>query len=446
MSFSFITSAINGKARRGRLTTPHGAIDTPAFVPVGTQATVKAVTPGELTAVGTQLIISNTYHLYLRPGGETIEKLGGLHRFMNWHGPLMTDSGGFQVLSLGAGIEHGVGKIVDLFSDDSKIESVIRAKSADGQLIPREKFCVVTDERIMFKSHLDGTLHEWTPEKSMAIQRQLGADFIFALDECTSPMHDREYTEKSLRRSHEWEERSLIATQRHLERRAFEESKDLASKTSDIDIASLDSSTRRLARNDDDMHQALYGIIQGGPYEDLRRESAQFVDQKAFFGVGIGGALVNKSTMKQILGWISQELSGSKPTHLLGIGSIDDIFEGVAHGIDTFDCAGPTRIARRGDLLALPEDGGSFKNRWRLPITQSAFHDDSSPISTACACALCKSGYSRGYINHLYWAKELLVFRLATIHNLFVMNRLMQEIREGIETKTFEKVREKWIG
>lgn len=429
MKFSFTINTTDHNARTGTLLTPHGAIHTPAFVPVGTQATVKAVTPGDLLNTKTQMVMCNTYHLYLRPSGDTIEALGGLHDFMKWDGPLMTDSGGFQVLSLGAGIEHGVGKIVDLFADDSKVESAIQSKAADGQLVPREKFCVVTDERIIFKSHLDGTFHEWTPEKSIAVQRQLGADMMFALDECTSPKHDREYTEKSLHRSHAWEERSLEAFQCHSER--SEESR-------------RDPSSR--GTQDDRREQALYGIIQGGPYEDLRRESAKFVDQKGFFGVGIGGALVNKSTMKEILGWISGELSGTKPAHLLGIGSIDDIFEGIQYGVDTFDCADPTRVARRGDLLMLPEDGGTYQNKWRLQITSSHYHDDPNPVSRQCGCELCQSHYSRGYINHLYWSNELLVFRLATIHNIWVMNRLMEEIREGIETKSLRKVRKRWIG
>lgn len=443
MNFSFTIRHTDGRARSGSLVTPHGVIETPAFVPVGTQATVKALTPRDLQKTKTQIVMSNTYHLYLRPGGDTLEKLGGLHEFMKWEGPLMTDSGGFQVLSLGAGIEHGVGKIIDLFArsdgsrraDDSKVESVIRAKKADGQMVLREKFCVVTDERIIFKSHLDGTFHEWTPEKSIAVQKQLGADIMFALDECTSPMHDRQYTEKSLRRSHSWEERSLAAFAGPVTRCTPDQ---YARKARILPGAPLVPPAAN--------SQALYGIIQGGPYEDLRRTSAKFVEQKKFFGVGIGGALINKSTMKQILGWISDELIGEKPTHLLGIGGIDDIFDGVEHGVDTFDCADPTRVARRGDLLMLPQDGGTYRNRWRMHITSAQFHDDPDPMSDHCGCELCQSRYSRGYINHLFWANELLVFRLATIHNIFVMNLLMNDIREGIETKTLEKVRKRWIG
>lgn len=412
--FQFKIQHTQGKARSGRLVTPHGDILTPAFVPVGTQATVKAVRPRDLLEIKSQLLICNTYHLYLRPGVEVVFKAGGLHSFMNWKGPIMTDSGGFQVLSLGAGIEHGVGKTVKLFADstdDSRVEALVDLKRSRGEIITREKFCFVSDERIIFKSHLDGTFHEWTPEKSMDIQRKLGADIVFALDECTSPLHNREYTQKSLQRSHAWEERSIVKF-------------------------------RELHNSE----QEMYGIVQGGPYEDLREESAKFVESRDFFGVGIGGALVNKSVMEQILDWVSKELSGKKPVHLLGIGGIDDIFAGVERGVDSFDCADPTRIARRGDILLLPEDGGSRKNRWRLNIAAGEFREDLGPLGKSCGCPSCSEGFSRSYINHLMWSKELTGYTLTTIHNLYVMERLMTEIREGIAENKLMKVKEKWLG
>lgn len=412
--FQFKIQHTQGKARSGRLVTPHGDFLTPAFVPVGTQATVKAVRPRDLLEIKSQLLICNTYHLYLRPGAEIVSKAGGLHGFMNWHGPIMTDSGGFQVLSLGAGIEHGVGKTVKLFADstdDSRVEALVDLKRSSGEIITREKFCFVSDERIIFKSHLDGTFHEWTPEKSMDIQNKLGADIVFALDECTSPLHDREYTEKSLRRSHAWEERSIVK---------FRELHNIA--------------------------QEMYGIVQGGPYEDLRRESAEFVESRDFFGVGIGGALVNKSVMEQILDWVSKELSGKKPVHLLGIGGIDDIFAGVEKGVDSFDCADPTRIARRGDILLLPEDGGNRNNRWRTNIAAGEFREDVNPLGKNCGCPACSEKFSRSYINHLLWSKELTGYTLTTIHNLYIMERLMSEIREGIAENKLMKVKERWMG
>lgn len=409
-AFGFTIEKIQDGARTGRLVTPHGTIHTPAFIPVGTQATVKAVRSTDLTELGTQIIMCNTYHLYLRPGSQVITNQGRLHSFMNWSGPLMTDSGGFQVLSLGAGIEHGVGKHIDLFVDDSKVEAIARVNEKKD-LVIREKLCVVTDERIIFKSHLDGTFHEWTPEKSVDVQQQLGADLIFALDECTSPLHDRDYTEKSLHRSHAWEERSLVRLRDH--------------KVN---------------------HQAMYGIIQGGPYEDLRRESAKFVELHDFFGVGIGGALMNKTIMRDILDWVSRELSGRKPVHLLGIGSIDDIFTAVELGVDTFDCADPTRIARRGDVLMLPDDEGRKRNRWRISLTASQFQQDRRPISLSCRCSSCTGGFTRAYLHHLLWARELLAYTLTTVHNLWVMHRLMEEIREGIDQGNLGVVKERWMG
>ena len=435
MNFSFRIVSTDGLAKLGKLATPHGIIDTPAFVPVGTQATVKSLTPADLKSLGSQVILANTYHLYLRPGADTIYKLGGLHRFMNWDGPLMTDSGGFQVFSLGWALEHDVGKLVSLFArlpspegeanggqvDDSREEIAARQKMEKSQksLIPRKKLCIVDDEKATFLSHLDGSLHVWTPEKSIEVQKKLGADLIFALDECTSPLHDKEYTEISMRRSHAWEERSLTA---------FQKGQGL------------------IRAKGQGKAQAIYGIVQGGPFKDLRIESAKFVSGRDFFGTAVGGALVNKSKMLEILDWIMPILPPGRPNHLLGIGTIDDILNSVEKGIDTFDCAHPTRIARRGDLLTLPQDGGSLRNRWVLNITAKEFSADPTPISRTCQCEVCAGSYSRGYLKHLFWAKELLAFRLATIHNLAVMNRLMEDIRRGIADKKLKEVKVKWFG
>ena len=442
--FQFKITHDQGRARTGRLSTPHGEILTPAFVPVGTQATVKAVRPRDLLEIKSQLLICNTYHLYLRPGADVISNAGGLHGFMNWKGPIMTDSGGFQVLSLGAGIEHGVGKTVKLFADstdDSRVEALVDLKRSRGEIITKEKFCFVSDDRIIFKSHLDGTFHEWTPEKSMDIQNKLGADIIFALDECTSPLHNREYTEKSLQRSHDWEERSLSAFTTSVAGPAARHPSPTSSR---LDVAGARLGARLASSAM--VRQAIYGIVQGGPYEDLRTESTKFVESRNFFGVGIGGALVNKTVMEDILDWVSKELSGKRPVHLLGIGGIDDIFAGVERGVDSFDCADPTRIARRGDILLAPEDGGSRKNRWRANIAASEFRVDLSPLGINCGCPSCSEGFSKSYVNHLMWSRELTGYTLTTIHNLFVMEKLMAEIREGIAENKLDKVRERWMG
>lgn len=411
--FSFNVTHSLGRARVGTLQTPHGGIETPAFVPVGTQATVKSLTPHDLEAIGTQMVLANTYHLYLQPGWGTVSKLGGLHQMMRWDRPVMTDSGGFQVFSLGWALEHDVGKLISLFADDSREEVSARVRIQQGKsLIKHEKLCVVDDLGATFRSHLDGSVHRWTPEKSMIVQKTLGADLIFALDECTSPLHDEAYTKESMRRSHLWEDRSLAA----------------------FDQEGMGE------------RQALFGIVQGGRFEELRKESARFVGSKHFFGNGIGGALVDKSTMKLILGWIMPILPEDRPHHLLGIGTIDDILSGVEQGVDLFDCAYPTRIARRGDLLMLPQDGGTWSNRWRLQVTRHEFRKDARPVSVTCSCELCRGTFSRGYLHHLFWAKELLAYRLASIHNLAVMHCLMDEIREGISEDKLAKVRKRWMG
>lgn len=401
------------RARVGRLVTPHGVINSPAFVPVGTQATVKSLTPGDLTSCDVEVVLANTYHLYLHPGEETIERLGGLHHMMQWNKPLMTDSGGFQVFSLGWALEHDVGKFISLFADDSREEVSVKKRAQRGKaLIKHERLCVVDDEGATFRSHLDGSVHRWTPEKSMEVQNELGADLVFALDECTSPFHDKEYTSKSMVRSHLWEERSLAEFEKlRMEKR-----------------------------------QALFGIVQGGWFEDLRKESARFVASRPFFGNGIGGALRDKSTMWEILHWVMPILPPDRPNHLLGIGTIDDIFTGVELGIDTFDCAHPTRIARRGDLLMLPDDGGTQKNQWRLQIAREEFQFDTRPVSRTCGCQLCRGEYPRGYLRHLFWARELLAYRLASIHNLFVMMTLMREIRDGVASRKLHEVRRRWMG
>ncbi|MEP7198607.1 MAG: tRNA guanosine(34) transglycosylase Tgt, partial [Chloroflexota bacterium] len=291
------------RARTGLIRTAHGDIATPVFMPVGTQATVKALSPDDLKAVGAQIILANTYHLYLRPGANLIAEFGGLHGFMRWDRPIMTDSGGFQVFSLGSALRDGVGKIGDIFPD----EDPRRAERPVGEALTK-----IDEEGVTFKSHLDGSLHRLTPPLSIKIQAQLGADFILAFDECTSPLDDEAYTRRAMERTHRWAARSWDA------------------------FAQFGQP-----------HQTLFGIVQGGAYRALREDSAWFIASLPFRAYSIGGSLgKSKAEMHEILDWTIPLLPDDKPRHLLGIGEIDDIFEAVARGIDMFDCVSPTRWAR----------------------------------------------------------------------------------------------------
>jgi len=398
--FKFDVIASNKKARVGKLTTPHGVAETPLFLPVATQASVKALDARDLREVGeVGMILANTYHLYLRPGAETIAKLGGLHKFMNWNGPILTDSGGFQVFSLGFGIEHEVGKITPLFAGE--VVSNLGDLGNLRDLTVRTKLCKIEEEGPTFQSHLDGSVHFFPPERSVEVQVKLGADFVVALDECTSPLHDYAYTKVSMERSHRWEYRSL------------KELKKLKS-----------------------LKQRMFGVVQGGPFEDLRIASAKFVSDNDFFGIGIGGALVSKPKMHEILDWIYPHLDPGKPRHLLGIGAVDDIFEAVERGVDIFDCVAPTRLARMGKV---------FTNRTdTIDITNRMYKDDKKAIDTKCECYACQN-YTRAYINHLFRARELLAYRLATVHNVHFMMKLMKNIREVIVGKQFAKMKRKWL-
>ena len=403
-TFHFEVEHQSEEARVGRLATPHGTIATPAFVAVGTQATVKAMTPEDLEMVGTQVIFANTYHLYLRPGEDIVAELGGLHKFMHFDRPLMTDSGGFQVFSLGAGIEHGVGKVASVFPDEEG--------GSPHQTAGDESLVKVTEKGVHFRSHLDGSKHFFTPEKSIQIQRKLGADMILAFDECTSPLHDHEYTEEAMHRTHRWAQRSLDA---------FNETEPAHG-----------------------YRQALYGIIQGGYYEDLRRESTGFIADLPFDGIAIGGSLGRtKADMHDVLEWTVPLLPAEKPRHLLGIGEIPDIFEVVERGVDTFDCVAPTRLARNKSLLARTLNGEPL-SKFRLNIRNAQFKRDPKPIVAGCECYTCQN-YSRAYLHHLFRAKELLAFRLATVHNLHFMHDLLVDIRQALRDGTFAELKADWL-
>lgn len=369
-------------------------------MPVATQAVVKGLTSQDLYNLDAQLLICNTYHLALRPGAEQIAQLGGLHAFMKWQRPLSTDSGGFQVFSLGAAIRDGVGKIADIFPD----EDPTRLPGKSGGAIP---LCKIDDDGVTFNSHLDGSPIRLTPERSMILQHQLGADIILAFDECTSPLDTFEYTRTALDRTHRWAARCLEQHQK---------------------------SGRA--------HQSLFGIVQGGAFRELRVESAKIIGGMGFPGFAIGGSLGrSKQDMHAILDWTVPLLPDDKPRHLLGIGEVEDILNGVERGIDLFDCAAPTRWARNGALIISKETAAreGLNNR-RLTIGNARFALDSAPVDVNCACLTCRN-YSRAYLHHLHRARELSYYRLATIHNLHFMLQFMRDVRAAIMDGRWTKFR-----
>ncbi|HEX7586867.1 MAG TPA: tRNA guanosine(34) transglycosylase Tgt [Anaerolineae bacterium] len=399
LSFDITTRDTHTRGRAGVIHTAHGDIETPAFMAVATQASVKALAPDDLENIGLQLLIANTYHLAQRPGADQVAELGGLHGFMNWQHPLMTDSGGFQVFSLGAAIRDGVGKIADIFPDEpgSPHPAPPASSPAEGKGVP---LCKIDDEGVTFRSHLDGTIIRLDPERSLQLQHQLGADFVVAFDECTSPLDSYDYTREALRRTHRWAERSLI---QH-------------------------TKTRR-------EYQSLFGIVQGGAYRDLREESARVIGGLPFDGLCIGGSLgKSKNEMHAILDWTIPLLPEDKPRHLLGIGELEDIVAGVARGIDLFDCASPTRWARNGALLVSRRIAENAEQR--INISNARYAMDRAPIDPTCDCYTCQH-FSRAYLHHLHRAKELTYYRLASLHNLRFMMHFMRDLRASIVAGTF---------
>lgn len=400
MEFEIIKESKKSKARTGIIKTSHGNIHTPYFIPVATAASVRALDQKDMEDLGAEVLLANTYHLHLRPGDNLIKKLGGLHKFMNWKKPLFTDSGGFQVFSLGFGMEQGIGKLGNIFSGSGKINE---NKKSD-------KWAFVDDKGVKFKEPYTGKIAHLNPKKSIEIQQNLGADIILAFDECTSPLSDYKYTKISMERTHRWAIESLKYHKK-------------ANKTK----------------------QALYGIVQGGYFKDLRIKSAKFISSLNFDGIAIGGFLgKTKKDMYKTLDWTMPLLPKKKPVHLLGIGAIEDIFGCVERGIDTFDCVMPTRLARRGSLFISPESKGSIKNKFRINIENAKFRADKNPIDKSCDCMTCRN-YSRAYLNHLNKAKELTYFKLATYHNIHFMLKLMENIRNAINNGNFEKLKKEWI-
>ncbi|MDO4281050.1 MAG: tRNA guanosine(34) transglycosylase Tgt [Peptococcaceae bacterium] len=350
-------------ARVGKLETPHGVIETPTYMPVGTQAAVKTLTPDEVKAAKSQIILANTYHLYLRPGHELIKELGGLHQFMNWDRPILTDSGGFQVFSLG---------------DLRKI----------------------SEEGVTFRSHLDGSKHLFTPESVMGIENALGADIIMAFDECIPHTADRTYTKNSLERTTRWLERCIKAHE----------------------------------RPDD---QALFGIVQGGMYKDLRLQSIHEITQFDLPGYGIGGLSVGEAndTMYELLAETVPEMPRHKPHYLMGVGNPDNLVQAVGYGVDMFDCVQSTRIARHGAF---------WTAKGRLNIKNQQYSKDTTPLEEGCQCYACQH-FTKAYIRHLFKAGEMLAYRLLSIHNIYYLNHLMEELRQAIREDRYVEFRQQFF-
>lgn len=379
--------------RTGVLTTPHGDISTPAFIPVGTMATMKAVLPESVAELGAQAVLANAYHLYLQPGADVIDEAGGLGAFMHWDGPTFTDSGGFQVLSLGVGFK----KILAMDARTVRSDEVI----APG----KDRLAHVDDDGVTFKSHIDGTMHRFTPEVSMQVQHRIGADIIFAFDECTTLLNTREYQERSVERTHAWAQRCVVEHERLAAERAHRPP------------------------------QMLFGVLQGAQYEDLRRRAARQLAALDLDGYGIGGAL-EKDNLGTIVRWASEELPEGRPRHLLGIGDPVDIFTAIEHGVDTFDCVAPSRMARNGTVLH--PDG-------RFHVTNARFKRDFRPLDDECDCYTCRH-YSRAYLHHLFRARERLSATLATIHNERFIVRLVDRIRASIPAGEFTALRAEVLG
>ncbi|WP_370592554.1 tRNA guanosine(34) transglycosylase Tgt [Rothia sp. ZJ1223] len=389
------------RGRTGVIKTPHGDIKTPAFTPVGTKATVKAVLPEAMKELGAQALLSNAYHLYLQPGPGVLDAAGGLGAFMNWDGPTFTDSGGFQVMSLGSGFK----KVIDM-------GTVAEATGADGRPLGdddvaagKERMAHVDDDGVNFKSHINGDIHRFTPEVSMQVQHQIGADVMFAFDELTTLYNSRAYQKEALERTRLWALRCIAEHQR--------------------------LTTERVGKP----YQALFGVIQGAQYEDLRRKACQDLGDMPFDGFGIGGAL-EKENLGTIVRWCAEELPENKPRHLLGISEPDDIFVGIENGVDTFDCVSPTRVARNAAVYT--PDG-------RFNINNARYKTDFTPIFEGCDCYTCKH-YTKAYIHHLFKADERLSATLASIHNERFIVKMVDDARIAIDNGTYFEYRDEFLG
>jgi tRNA-guanine transglycosylase len=419
------------KARAGFLRTPHGVVHTPMFIPVGTQGTVKTLTPHDLKDMGAEMVLSNTYHLHLRPGEDVIAKMGGIAKFMGWTQgdgpasanasvgkPTMTDSGGFQVFSLGAAQKRVTvrghngqklskfNKSVFLTPENSSILLPAVTKTRQDKELSLLKSAKVTEEGVKFYSHIDGHMEWFDAEKSIAIQEKLGADLIVAFDDHESPLWDYEMTKLSVERTNRW------------------------------GLASLAAHTRE--------DQLMYGVVHGGHFPDLRIESAKFTN-KYFDALAIGGSYTSKEIMYSMIEACVVHFDVEKPRHLLGIAEVQDLFEGVARGMDFFDCVAPTRRGRHGSLYISPTMGGTTKNNFIMPIKNAKYITDSLPIDPECACYTCQH-YTRAYLSHLFRADELLGQRLGALHNVHFILNLAKKIRGAILEDRFTELKEEWLG
>ncbi len=392
MEFQIIQKVDGTLARAGIIKTPHGDIQTPAFVTVGTKATVKALTPVHIQELEAQVVLANTYHLYLQPGQEIIKAAGGFGKFMNWHGPTMTDSGGFQAFSLGAAFGTSVSKVASGESLSNKTE----IENFNG----KKQMARITEDGVEFRSFIDGSKHFFTPERSMEIQWDLGADMIFAFDECTSPHADFAYQKRALDRTYRWAQRCIA---RHEE---------------------LDT----------DKVQALFGVVQGGRFQELREEAARTIGALPFDGFGIGGSF-NKDDLGSAVGWVNAILPEGKPRHLLGIGEPLDLFDAVEQGCDLFDCIAPTRMGRHGTL---------HTSTGKINMKNRKFTTDFAPIEEGCTCYTCVN-HTRAYLAHLFRADEMLAGTLASIHNLHFLLRLVEKMRAAILDGTFLEYKKEFI-
>lgn len=398
ISFSIDARAKDSRARAGTLVTPHGTLRTPAFVPVGTKAGVKGVLPETLTKLGAQVVLANTYHLYLQPGEDVVKQAGGLGEFMNWSGPTMTDSGGFQVFSLGAAFGRTITKIAsgeELPRNQGMAVYDQDVQSQHGQL------AVIDDEGVTFTSHLDGSLHRFTPERSVEIQHALGADMFFAFDECTAPTEPYAYQREAMERTHRWAERSLRAHRQNL----------AANK-----------------------QQAIFGIVQGGRHEDLRKESAREIASMDFDGFGIGGSF-SKEDMEGALQAAIPELPEEKPRHFLGIGEPQDLLTGIAEGMDLFDCVAATRLGRHGSI---------YTKRGQINLKNEKFQNDFTPLDPE-TLVPGTEGFTRAYVSHLIRSGEILGQVIASMHNLGFIIQLVDGAREAILKGTFAEYREEFV-
>ncbi|MDQ5922772.1 MAG: queuine tRNA-ribosyltransferase [Patescibacteria group bacterium] len=418
MEFKIEKKLDGALGRVGILKTLHGEIHTPAFVAVGTKATVKSLNMEQVKDAGTEVVLGNTYHLFLQPGDEIVRDAGGMGKFMNWKGPTMTDSGGFQVFSLGAAYGKDISKVTKVTDP-----SLLIPERFDDSDAPR--LAKIGQDGVSFKSHLDGSIHYITPEKSIQIQHNLGADIIFAFDECTSPAEDLKYQEEALERTHRWAERSLK------EHKKLLDIKQNHTPSQDF----LQSNVNHSNEHNFALMPALFGIVQGGRDENLRKRSAKEISSMNFDGFGIGGSFA-KEDMSTAVKWVNEILPEGKPRHLLGIGEPEDLFMGIENGVDLFDCVLPTRLGRNGTI---------YTSKGKIIITNSKFRNDFSPIEEGCGCYSCQN-YTKSYIAHLFHGKEMLAGTLASIHNLYFIVNLVKKIRQSILDDTFYKFKEEFLG